>query len=119
MGSLYVLILGVAVYSLVVRAASGRDIHPIISAIVVVTLPLVLEKIMWYIYLSSNELPLWQLISLSDAMVVLAQLGFAAFVFYKLQRNQEAVGRWLFWVLVGLVGIYFIVPYLVRLVVPY
>jgi len=117
MGSLYVLIASIALYALMVRISSSRVINPIFSAIIVVTLPFMLAKAIWYIYLVDNDLPLWQLVSWSDALLVLVQLIVAFVVFYKLQ-NDDSIETWLLWGAMGLVGIYFIVPYLVRLIVP-
>ncbi len=117
MGSLYVIIASIALYTLMVRVSSSGKSNPIFSAIVVVMLPFILTKIIWYIYLTGNNLPIWQLVSLSDIFVVLAQLVVAFVVFYILQDNDSIV-IWLLWVAAGLVGIYFIVPYLIRLVVP-
>lgn len=117
MGSLYVLIASIALYALMVRSSSSRNINPVFSAVIVVTLPFVLAKVIWYIYLTGNDLPLWQLVSLSDIFVVLAQLVVAFVVFYKLQ-NDDSIEAWLLWGAMGFIGIYFIVPYLIRLIVP-
>lgn len=118
MGSLYVIIASVALYMIIVRASSTRNINPIFSALLVVILPFILAKIIWCIYLVGYDLPLWQLVSLSDILVVIAQLIVAFVVFYKLQQNEDSIEAWLFWGATGLVGVYFATPYLVRLIVP-
>lgn len=118
MGSLYVIIASVALYVLMVRTYSTRNINPVFATIVVVIIPFIFEKILWYIYLTGYDLPLGQLISLSDIAVTLVQLVVAFIVFYKLQQTEDSIESWLFWGAAGMVSIYFVTPYLVRLVIP-
>lgn len=118
MGSLYVIIASVALYALMVRTSSTRNINPVFATIVVVIIPLIFEKILWYIYLTGYDLPLGQLISLSDITVTLVQLVVAFIVFYKLQQTEDSIESWLFCGVAGMVSIYFVTPYLVRLVIP-
>lgn len=91
--------------------------HPLFSATIVVVLPFLLTKLLWYLYLVGFNLPLEQLFSWSDILLLPAQFIVATVVFYKLRAN-DSLESWLLWGIVGLVGIYFAVPYFVQLVMP-
>lgn len=103
---------------LVLRASSNHDINPVVSAGIVVVPPFLISKIIFYVYIKGYDLPPQQLISASDAAVVVTQMVVATSVFYQLQQNDNSIGNWLLWSVLGFLGIYLIAPYLIRLVLP-
>ena len=100
------------------RASGTRNISVPFAAISVVVVPFIFAKILWYIYLVGYHLPLSQLVTVSDVIILVLQLVVAFSVFYKLQREDDTFGLWFMWGACGCIVIYFVVPYIVRLVIP-
>ena len=115
---MYVLVFGIGVYVLAVRASSNRNFSPVKAAFLVVLLPFIFAKILWYIYLTGYRLPLTQLISVSDVVITIIQLVYAYFVFRRIEQAEDSIESWFIWGGLGLVGIYFAIPYFIRLVIP-
>ena len=118
MGSIYVLIFSIIVYLMAVRSSSGKNFKPFVAALIVVFLPFIFAKVLFYIYLVGTNLPLFQLISWTDIATLFSQVGLAYGIFYMLQRFEDALGSWFFWSATGLIGIYFVMPYVIDMIVP-
>lgn len=100
------------------KASGTRNIRVSFAAISVVVVPFIFAKILWYIYLVGYHLPLSQLVTVSDVIVLILQLVVAFGIFYKLQQEDDTIGSWFAWGACGCIAIYFVVPYIVRLVIP-
>lgn len=117
MGIDYALIVGILLYVVIVRAFDSRNLSISFASIAVVAVPFIFSMIMRYIMLTSHHVPLSQLVTPADFIIVLVQLFVAFGVFYKLLQNEESIVGWALWTMMGCIGIYFVAPYAVRLFV--
>ena len=113
MGMDYTLIAGLALYFITVKAMASANLKPPNATLIVALGYFAVSTITKAIMLSGyDDAPLWQLVSWVPLSTLCLQLVIGFIAFKKLEDSDDSYGAWLFWGILGSVGIFFIAPFI-------
>ncbi len=109
--------IALATFVSVIKFSGVFNWRPVTSAIITVLVPTTFSTLIQYIYISGNNLPLFQALTVQDGIITFLQLIVAIIVFYVLDRYEDSFDAWLTIAVLGGFAITVFLPFILRIVV--